>query len=242
MTPKAGGAKDLAAGAASGKPGPLAGRLLYRDQLLLVLDKPAGLAVHPGPSGEASVETYLPALRFGYRETPGLAHRLDRDTSGCLALGRNARALRKLGRLFSEGRVEKTYWALVQGRPEKDQGRIDLPLAKETLGRRWRVRVDPTGQTAVTDYRVLGSGEGRAWLELRPQTGRTHQLRVHLAALGCPILGDALYGQAAASGLHLHARRLVLPLYPEKPAIAVEAPLPPALQPALESCGWTERT
>ncbi len=232
------GGKGLDAPSAGGKAaGPLAGRLLYRDKLLLVLDKPAGLPVHGGPSGKANVEDFLPAFRFGYRETPRLAHRLDQDTSGCLALGRNQRALRKLGRLFSGGRVEKCYWALVEGRPPQDEGEIDLPLKKVSDGRKWRIEARDDGQRAVTRYRLLGHEGERSWLALRPLTGRTHQLRVHLATSGCPILGDPLYG-AGDGGLHLHARSLSLPLYDDRATVVVVAPPPARLHAALSACGW----
>jgi len=238
MAPGKTGGGGIAAAAGDDKAaGPLAGTLLYRDRLLLVLNKPAGLAVHAGPSGQASVEDHLPALRFGYHETPALAHRLDRDTSGCLALGRNARALAKLGRLFSARLVEKRYWAVVTGRPPRDAGTIALPLTKRSRGRQWRMEVDPTGQPAVTHYRLLGRSGGRSWLELTPETGRTHQIRVHLAALGCPLLGDATYGSAGGA-LHLHAVALRLPLYPERPVVAVAAPPPAALHASLAACGW----
>ncbi|GAB5470777.1 MAG: RNA pseudouridine synthase [Rhodospirillales bacterium] len=246
MRPRRGEQQGIAASRPSGKPAvalpaDLAGWVLHRDPLLLVLNKPAGLPVHAGPSGKASLEDYLPGLRFGYRETPALAHRLDQDTSGCLALGRNRRALRKLGRLFAEGAVEKRYWALAVGRPPAEEGEIDLPLAKVTGRGGWRMAVAPQGQSAVTHYRVLGRADGASWLELRPRSGRTHQLRVHLAALGCPILGDPLYGggRSPDSRLHLHARALTLPLHHDAEPVSVTAPLPAALQAGMALCGWT---
>ncbi len=226
--------QEVAARAGAHKP-PLP--LLYRDSLLLVVDKPAGLPVHGGPSGKASLEDLLPELRFGYRETPKLAHRLDQETSGCLALGRNDRAMRKLGRLFQRRLVEKRYWAVTAGRPPAPDGRIDLPLAKVTEGRAWHMAAAAEGKPATTLYRLLGEARGLSWLELRPLTGRTHQIRVHLAAIGCPILGDRAYG-GAASVLHLHAVALSLPLYPERPPVAAFAAPPAALQEALTACGW----
>ncbi len=231
------GQQEVARGRASDKPGLPPDALLYRDSLLLVVNKPAGLPVHGGPSGKTSLEDLLPALRFGYRETPRLAHRLDQETSGCLALGRNDRALKKLGRLFQRRLVNKRYWALVDGSPPETEGRIDLPLAKIAEGRQWRMAVEADGKAAVTDYRLLSQAGGRSWLELSPKTGRTHQIRVHLAALGCPILGDTAYGGAAGS-LHLHAVSLSLPLYPDRAPIMVTAPLPLALQAGLAACGW----
>src|SRR5260370_3126576 len=125
-------------------------RLVYRDGLMLVIDKPAGLAVHKGPKGGESLEDYFDALRFGLPRPPALAHRLDRDTSGCLVLGRHRKALAELGRLFKAGHVGKTYWALVEGRPADDEGRIDLPLGRKDAPRGLGVKHHPPGQPAGT--------------------------------------------------------------------------------------------
>ncbi len=206
---------------------------------MLVVNKPAGLPVHKGPGGGLCLEDLLDQLRFGLPRRPGLAHRLDRDTSGCLALGRHRKALARLGRLFAAGRVEKCYWALVHGRPDPDSGRIALPLAKVSKDRRsWHMRVDPEGRPAVTDYRLIAHGDGLSWLELWPRTGRTHQLRVHLAAIGCPVVGDVHYGRPEEEGLlplMLHARALAVPLYPNRPPVRVEAPPPETMR------GWLAR-
>jgi tRNA pseudouridine32 synthase / 23S rRNA pseudouridine746 synthase len=213
-------------------------RVLYRDGLVLVIDKPAGIPVHSGPGGGPHLEHWFALLRFGLKRPPALAHRLDRDTSGCLVLGRHPKALRRLGRLFAEGAVEKVYWAVVAGVPAEPEGRIDAALAKQPRGTvGWHMVVDPAGQTAITDYRVLGAAGGRAWLELRPRTGRTHQIRVHCAALGCPVVGDPAYGGPRGEPLHLHARSIALPLYPARPPIAVSAPVPPHLRAALSRLG-----
>ncbi|MBM3570689.1 MAG: RNA pseudouridine synthase, partial [Alphaproteobacteria bacterium] len=163
-----------------------------------------------------------------------------RDTSGCLVLGRHRKALRKLGRLFASGRVEKIYWAVTVGRPAADQGRIEKSLRKKSDNATgWHMEVHPEGALAVTDYRVLAEKDGLAWLELRPRTGRTHQVRVHCAALGCPVLGDPVYGRnAAGAPLHLHARAVSVPLYATKPAVAAVAPPPPHMAAALEKLGW----
>jgi RluA family pseudouridine synthase len=222
-------------------PEQLLARILYRDALMLIIDKPAGLAVHPGPKGGPNLEDLLDGLRFGLPRRPELAHRLDRDTSGCLVLGRHHRALRRLGRLFTAGRVEKIYWAVVEGAPPAEAGRIDLPLGRRNQERGWWMKVDPEGRPSITDYRVLGRDGALTMLELRPLTGRTHQLRVHLAALGCPVLGDPIYGKAraphAAAPLHLHARAVAVPLYANRPPIAAAAPPPAHMRAALQACG-----
>jgi tRNA pseudouridine32 synthase/23S rRNA pseudouridine746 synthase len=215
-------------------------RVLYRDALMLVLDKPAGLPVHPGPKGGETLFHHLDMLRFGLPRRPEAAHRLDRDTSGCLVLGRHARALARLGELFKRGDVGKVYWAVVEGGPAEDEGEISLSLARKSPDRGWWMKVDPDGQPALTRWRVLGRGEGASLLELRPVTGRTHQLRVHCAASGWPIRGDAIYGTAprfGGPGLHLHARAVTVPLYPKKPAITVEAPVPEHMAAAVRACG-----
>lgn len=221
-------------------PGMLLERLLYRDALMLVIDKPAGLPVHKGPKGGPNLEDHLDALRFGLPRRPGLAHRLDRDTSGCLVLGRHRRALARLGRLFAEGAVEKIYWAVVQGAPSGSEGRVDLPLRKRNEARGWWMEAHPEGQPAVTGWRVLGRGGDLTWLECRPRTGRTHQVRVHCQALGCPVLGDPVYGgkEEPMPPLHLHARAIAVPLYPGRPAITVAAEPPPHMLAALRACGW----
>ena len=218
-------------------------RLLYRDGLILVFDKPAGLPVHGGPGGGPNLEQCFDALRFGLPAPPALAHRLDRDTSGCLVLGRHRKALAKLGRLFQGGLVEKTYWAVVVGSPPHNEGRIEAPLLKTSRkDGGWRMIVDPKGQAAATTYRVLGSGAGLAWLELKPETGRTHQVRVHCAELSCPILGEPMYGalppDRRKAPLHLHARGIVLPISKNKPPIAVTAEPPEHMRAALKRCGW----
>ena len=141
-------------------------RLLYRDGLMLVIDKPAGIAVHKGPKASQqskSLEDYFPALRFGLPRAPALAHRLDRETSGCLVLGRHRKALAELGRLFKTGQVGKTYWAIVEGGPSQEEGRIDVPLGRKDATRGWWMKHDPAGQPATTTWRVLGrASEDRA--------------------------------------------------------------------------------
>ena len=223
-------------------------RLVYRDGLMLVIDKPAGLAVHKGPKGGESLEDYFDALRFGLPRPPALAHRLDRDTSGCLVLGRHRKALAELGRLFKSGRVGKSYWAVVEGGPEVDEGRIDLPLGRKDATRGWWMKHDPAGRPALTTWKVMGQTQAAAsnsprlaWLALEPVTGLTHQLRVHCAAMGWPIIGDSIYGAAPRTqtpDLHLHAREIVVPLYNNRAPIRVTAPVPPRMQQLLRACGW----
>ncbi|MFN3447352.1 MAG: RluA family pseudouridine synthase [Roseococcus sp.] len=209
-------------------------RVLHEDAEVLILDKPAGLAVHRGPRGGPSLEDWLPALRGGKRHLPQPAHRLDAETAGCLALGRTRPALAALGRLFAAGQAEKTYWAVLRGELADDQGEVSAPLAKtSTRAEGWRMVVRPDGQPARTLWRVIGRAPGLTAVELVPRTGRTHQLRVHMAHLGAPILGDARYG-GGEGALHLLARRLVLPLEPVRRA---EAPIPAHMQAALARCG-----
>jgi tRNA pseudouridine32 synthase/23S rRNA pseudouridine746 synthase len=234
-------------------------RVLYRDALTIVIDKPAGMPVHEGPrnaaernrerAGELSqppLTAMFDGLRFGLPRRPELAHRLDRETSGCLVLGRNRAALARLGELFASGAVAKTYWAVVLGGPEPDEGVIDLALGRRDKTRGWWMKVDPQGQKAVTHWRVIGRGKAEAdgWaltaLALEPLTGRTHQLRVHCAAAGWPILGDAIYGEAertASPSLHLHSRSIELPLYAKRAPIRVVAPVPAHMREALAACG-----
>ncbi len=215
-------------------------RLLYRDALMLVIDKPAGLPVHPGPKGGETLFHHLDALRFGLPRRPEAAHRLDKDTSGCLILGRHPKAIARLNEMFKKAEIDKVYWAVVEGGPEAEAGEIDLPLAPKSPDRGWWMKVDPKGQPSLTQWRVLGRGDGLTFLELRPITGRTHQLRVHCAASGFPILGDPIYGTAPrfhGPGLHLHARSVTVPLYPKKPPILVEAPVPEHMRERVRACG-----
>ncbi len=218
-------------------------RTIYRDGLMLVIDKPAGIAVHPPPGGGEALEKYFDALRFGLPRRPALAHRLDRATSGCLVLGRHPKALRKLNRLFANGLVEKRYWAIVSGQAPNSDGLLDLPLKKnDGDSHRWRMEVAVGGKPSQTEYRLLGSGDGVYWLELNPITGRTHQLRVHCAHMGFPIMGEYLYADASAlprdSRLQLHARRVEVPLSQNRPPIVVQAPPPPHMLPFLQACGY----
>jgi tRNA pseudouridine32 synthase / 23S rRNA pseudouridine746 synthase len=237
---------------AANKPGPamsdeeILGRLLYRDGLILVIDKPAGLPVHRGPRNSydksgATVEDSFDALRFGLPRPPVLAHRLDRDTSGCLVLGRHRKATATLGLLFKHGKIDKTYWAVVEGGPETNEGDIDIALGRLDEERGWWQKPDPNGLPSLTKWKVLGRGNGMTWLALEPITGRTHQLRVHCQAMGWSIVGDNIYGSAPRSGgetLHLHAREIIIPLSKNKPPVRVTAPVPEHMRERLRACGW----
>jgi 23S rRNA pseudouridine955/2504/2580 synthase len=213
--------------------------VLHRDDAVIVLNKPPGLAVQGGTATERHVDELLDALRFGHADRPRLVHRLDKDTSGVLVIARTAAAAAHLTRAFRDKTTRKIYWAIVAGLPDPAQGRIDLALAKRSGPGGERVRTDDEeGKHAVTYYRAIDSAGDRAsWLALLPITGRTHQLRAHCAAIGTPILGDGKYrGSAAqlaglpgARRLHLHARSLTMP-HPLGGTLAVTAPLPPHLK------------
>ncbi|CCG41888.1 RluA family pseudouridine synthase [Magnetospirillum molischianum] len=218
-------------------------RVLHRDASVLVIDKPAGLAVHAGRAGDEHLGLYLDALRFGLPRSPELAHRLDRDTSGCLVLGRHRRALARLGEIFAHGEANKVYWAIVVGRPREEEGLIELPLKKREAKFGWRMDVEERGGLpSATRWRLLG-GDGRlSWLECQPLTGRTHQIRAHCAAIGHPLVGDAIYGRGtgtlAGDRLALHARAVSLPFQPNRPPLSITAPVPEHLRTLLTGCGW----
>jgi tRNA pseudouridine32 synthase / 23S rRNA pseudouridine746 synthase len=203
-----------------------ADRILFLDAEALVIDKPAGLAVHAGPKTPKSLDDQLGDLRFGFQRPPSPVHRLDRDTSGCLLLARNPKAHKRFARAFEEDRVSKVYLAVLAGIPEQLQGSISLPLVKVSSREAgWRMRADPEGKAAVTDWQVIGSSGGRALVEFRPRTGRTHQIRVHCAeGLGVPIAGDPVYGDGRGPML-LHALSLRVERGPKAP-IDARAPAP----------------
>jgi tRNA pseudouridine32 synthase/23S rRNA pseudouridine746 synthase len=209
--------------------------VLFEDARFIVYNKPAGLACHPGRAGGPSVEDFFPGWRKG-KAGPWLAHRLDRDTAGCLVIALKKSALIAAQECFAGGRAEKVYWAVVHGVPGAPEGVVDLPLGKVTQGREWRMAADKAAPPATTQWRVMGQAGGLAWVEFRPKTGRTHQIRAHAAAMGHPILGDAIYG-GAAGALHLLARAITLPL---DPPVAARAPLPAHMRAAMRECGHAE--
>ncbi len=207
--------------------------ILFRDARFIVLNKPAGLKVHAGPGGGPSVEDWFPALS-PRRDGPWLAHRLDADTAGCLLIALRKAALLAAQTEFAANRVSKIYWAVVEGAPTDMAGLLTLNLSRETNPAGWRMRPDPAGLTAATAWRVLGRSGGLSWLELQPRTGRTHQLRVHCAALGCPILGDAVYGTGGRP-MHLLARSIAMPL---QPPVAATAPPPEFMRHTMSQNRW----
>ncbi|MCP1242835.1 RNA pseudouridine synthase [Acetobacter lambici] len=208
--------------------------LLYQSSHVVILDKPAGLPVHTGPGGGACVEDWFPQLSRR-KDGPWLAHRLDADTSGCLTIALRKQPLLAMQQAFASKTARKTYWAVVEGGPQATTGRIDLPLLKTTTKAGWSMQVADGGAPSATTWRVLGRSGATSWLELELETGRTHQARVHCAAMGWPIVGDALYGKPDPSGLHLLARSLFLPI---DNGITATAPPRAGMRPALSTCGW----
>ncbi len=221
--------------------------VIYRDDEIIVINKPAGIAVQGGPGIREHIDGMLDGLRFGFSDRPRLVHRIDRDTSGLLLLARTPGIAAKLALSFRSRDLEKIYWAVVVGRPVPPFGRIDLPLAR--VGGKRGERTAPSeagdhGVRAVTNYRTLDhAGKRLSLMELSPVTGRTHQLRVHCAAIGFPILGDPKYGaeQSQMDGLpdqlHLHARALNLP-HPAGGFLQIEADLPPHMVQSFRMIGF----
>jgi tRNA pseudouridine32 synthase/23S rRNA pseudouridine746 synthase len=202
-------------------------RVLYIDGEAVVIDKPAGLAVHPGARTRESLEDYLHQLRFGFHRLPLPVHRLDRDTSGCLLLARNPKAHKAFQRAFEEKRVEKSYVAVLDAVPAAESGTVEMALGKvSTAAEGWRMVEDEAGKHAVTHWRVLKVLDGRPLVLFTPETGRTHQIRVHAASgIGVPIAGDPVYGKGKGPML-LHALSLKVDRG-TKPPVEATAPLPP---------------
>ena len=220
--------------------------VLHRDAQVMALNKPAGLAVQGGPKQAKNLDALLDLLTFEAAERPRLVHRLDRDTSGVLLLARTAAAARELTGAFKQDAARKIYWALVVGKPPKARGLIRLALDKRAGPGGEKVRVEEAGKRAETRYATVAAAKGITWLLLMPLTGRTHQLRVHCAALGCPILGDGKYGGKAAFServrlpktIMLHARELALPHPDDGTTLRVRAPLPPDRQAVWQQLGF----
>src|SRR4029453_497699 len=227
--------------------------LLHEDPKVFVFNKPAGLAVQGGSGVTRSVDSMLEAWRNQKGEKPRLVHRLDRDTSGVLVVARTRLAAMKLAEAFRQRETKKTYWALVKGVPKKREDRISTWLVKEQTPDGDRMRVARHGEEGA-DHAVLffrgveKAGKTLSWLEMEPYTGRTHQLRVHAAEIGCPIIGDPKYFEADTNWdfpggiqtrLHLHARRIVIP-HPDKGTIDVTAPMPQHMRQSWNLLGFDE--
>ncbi len=216
-------------------------RILYRDDHFIALNKPAGLAVQGGTGLSRHLDGMLDALRFGADERPRLVHRLDRETTGVILLARSRRAARHCAQVFRDGLADKIYWALVDDVPSPRAGHISGYLRKHSTGGVRSMVESASGQAASTRYRTRGSAHGTTWLELRPETGRTHQLRVHCAMLGCPIRGDRKYGchrPGKETGLQLHAREIAVPDL-EGISLRIQAPLPAPMDTAFQQAGFS---
>ena len=240
--------------------------VLFRDQAVIAIDKPAGLAVQGGSGQHRHLDAMLDGLRFGSAERPRLVHRLDKDTGGVLLLARTAAAARKLTAAFKGKSARKLYWALVAGAPPEPRGRIDLALAKAGAAGREKIGAGADGKPALTLYQVVQTrkvaGAAVSWLVLMPLTGRTHQLRAHCAVLGAPILCDGKYGGRAAfppglgfggaagggaagggaagipKRLMLLAREIAVPHPVHETTLRVEAPLPAHMEAAFAALGF----
>ncbi|HCP01435.1 MAG: RNA pseudouridine synthase [Alphaproteobacteria bacterium] len=221
--------------------------VVHKDEWLIAINKPAGLAVQGGSKTHRHLDGMLDALRFDAPDRPRLVHRLDKDTSGLLLLSRDRRTAARLAKLFQARDVVKTYWALVVGVPEHEAGVIDAPLTKR--GGEGRQRVEPVdgGLDAETEFRILDQAARRiSWLELKPRTGRTHQLRAHCRAMNTPIVGDHKYGgrdsdvEGLPQRLHLHARSLMFTHPQSGERLMLEAPLDDVLTRSWAFIGFDE--
>jgi 23S rRNA pseudouridine1911/1915/1917 synthase len=219
--------------------------IIFENSDLVVINKPAGMVVHPSPGHDQGTLVhaalgYIPELvNIGGEERPGIVHRLDKDTSGLIVIAKNDLAHRWLQDQFKSRKVEKTYLALVDGKPPTPAGRVEAPIGRNTTHRKLMAVVPlDKGREAVTEYRTLESFAAHALLEVHPLTGRTHQIRVHLAFLNCPVAADMVYGKRKPTvGLNrhfLHASRLKIILPGEEKARVFEAPLPPDLKNVLD--------
>ena len=223
--------------------------VLYEDELVIALNKPHGLAVQGGTKTTKHVDRLLSAWGEGL-ERPRLVHRLDRDTSGVLLLGKGPEAAKRLAGAFARRQAKKTYWAIVIGNPKPTAGQIDMALKKSGINDFEMMRpADPRehgAEPAETAYATVSRAAHRAaWMALRPFTGRTHQLRAHMSAIGHPILGDPKYGTPESTELsgplklQLHARRIELD-HPAGGKLIVEAPLSPEMKAGFDRFGFSE--
>ena len=229
------------------------GLVIYQDQSVYVLNKPPGLPTQGGTGVKQHVDGLLDYLTQGKNQRPRLVHRLDRDTSGVLVVARTVPAATSLGNSLAHRDAKKIYWALVKGMPKEARGTIKAMIAKETghgpHGRDEKMAIadedDEEAKVAITDYVVVDrAGDKYSWLALRPITGRTHQIRVHLASIGHPIIGDFKYGGKAARGkgsipdkLHLHARYIDI-AHPDSQRLRVTAPVPDHMRKSFTFLGF----
>lgn len=248
---------------ADGEVADILSRVLHRDRDVIALDKPAGLAAQGGSGSPRHLGEFLEALRFERKQLPRLVHRLDRDTSGVILFGRTASAAAALSAALRSRAARKLYWAAVAGRPDPARGTIRYGLVKAPgpRGEKMicvhpdRVKEVEGAKRAVSDYAVIESAAKRAsWMALRPVTGRTHQLRAHMAEIGCPIVGDGKYGGSGQTNegdgwgarlgggvsgkLHLHARAIEIPHPSGDGTLRVSAPLPPHMRRTWDMFGW----
>ena len=226
------------------KPEAIPLKIIYEDDDLLVVDKPAGLTVHPAPGHPAhtlvnAILAHFPHLAdIGDSLRPGVVHRLDKDTSGVMLVAKNQAAQADLARQFKSHSVTKAYLALVKGRLEPENGIIEADIGRDPHNRK-KMAVVAAGREARTEYRVIKYIGGYTLLEIMPETGRTHQIRVHLAAIGFPVVGDKVYGVESPhlSRQFLHASRLGFKLPSSGEYVEFESKLPPDLEKALEAIG-----
>ena len=219
--------------------------IIYEDDAVIALNKPAGLPTQGGTGQSRHVDGLLDALRSGDHR-PKLVHRLDKDTSGALLLGRTPKAAAALAKAFQSRETDKRYWALVVGTPRERDGRISVRMDKVATKGHERMVVSADGKPSLTDYSVIESaGQTACWLALKPHTGRTHQLRLHCAEMGHPIVGDGKYGGQAAfltgavsRKLHLHSRFISFP-HPDGGKVTVTAPLPEHIKASFDFLGFT---
>ncbi len=220
--------------------------VIHKDAAALVINKPPGLATQGGTKTDSHVDGLLDALCYELESRPKLVHRLDKDTSGALLLARTSKAAAHFSKAFSSRTARKVYWALIVGVPSIEDGLIELPLAKQPGTGGEKMYVDPVeGLAAKTRYRIIErAGNATCWVELQPYTGRTHQLRVHMAAIGHPIVGDGKYGgkDAFLTGtisrkMHLHARRIRID-HPDGSQIDIRAELPPHMADSFSDLGY----
>jgi 23S rRNA pseudouridine1911/1915/1917 synthase len=219
--------------------------IVYEDENLLVVNKPAGMVVHPGAGHDTgtlvhAVLAHAPELEgVGGEKRPGVVHRLDKDTSGLILLAKNDRTHRFLQEQFRLRKVEKTYLTLVDGKPPTPTGRVEAPIGRDARQRKRMAVVSPQkGREAISEYATLEVFPKHTYLQVHPVTGRTHQIRLHMAFLGCPVVGDTTYGRRHATiplNRHfLHSARLTIRLPGEQEARTFEAPLPQELASVLE--------